>query len=64
MCFRPAQVTMTACPECGKPNKPVSKVCESCGATLPEPNIVTMDDDPSNPANAKRAAQQAAAPAA
>jgi len=66
MCFRPAQVLMTTCPECGKQNKPISKVCESCGAELPDATIMTADADPSNPVNAKRAAQQAAggAPAA
>lgn len=34
MCFRPAEVSMKTCPECGKVNKPVAVVCEACGAEL------------------------------
>ena len=34
MCFRPAEVQMNVCTECGKANKPIAKVCEQCGAPL------------------------------
>lgn len=34
MCFRPAEIQMNKCPECGKINKPIAKVCEECGAEL------------------------------
>ena len=34
MCFRPAEISMNTCPECGMNNKPIAKVCEGCGATL------------------------------
>ena len=34
MCFRPAEVSLKKCPECGKANKPIAKVCEACGAEL------------------------------
>lgn len=34
MCFRPAQIEMKNCPQCGKVNKPIAKVCEHCGAEL------------------------------
>lgn len=35
MCFRPAEIQMKKCPECGVNNTPVSKVCKECGAELP-----------------------------
>lgn len=44
MCFRPAEVSMKVCPECGKSNKPVSRVCESCGAEL-DNSIKDFDAD-------------------
>lgn len=44
MCFRPAEVQMNICPECGKANKPVAKVCEQCGAAL-EMKKVDFDAD-------------------
>lgn len=36
MCFRPADASigMNKCPECGKINKPIDKVCAQCGAEL------------------------------
>jgi len=34
MCFRPAEISMKNCPQCGKVNKPVATVCEDCGAEL------------------------------
>lgn len=34
MCFRPAEVSMKKCPNCGKTCKPVDKVCPDCGAEL------------------------------
>lgn len=34
MCFRPAEVQMNICKECGKANKPIASVCEQCGAPL------------------------------
>lgn len=34
MCFRPAEVVMKKCPECGTPNKPIATECAKCGAPL------------------------------
>lgn len=34
MCFRPAEISMKKCPQCGKSNKPVATVCEACGSEL------------------------------
>lgn len=34
MCFRPAEIQMKNCQQCGANNKPVATVCESCGAEL------------------------------
>ena len=34
MCFRPPEVGMKKCPQCGADNKPIAKTCESCGAAL------------------------------
>lgn len=36
MCFRPAEISMNTCPQCGKANKPIAKMCDSCGAPLGE----------------------------
>lgn len=44
MCFRPAQVEMNKCPECGAVNKPIAKECEKCGAAL-EIKHVGIDAD-------------------
>ena len=54
MCFRPAEVSMKVCPECGKNNKPVATVCEACGADLaagaPAPGAPTAPAAPGAPA--------------
>lgn len=39
MCFRPAEIQMKKCPECGASNTPVAKVCKECGATLPDEKV-------------------------
>lgn len=44
MCFRPAEIKMNECPQCGKNNKPIAKVCEACGAPL-EAVVVDFDAD-------------------
>ena len=53
MCFRPAEVSMKVCPECGKNNKPVATVCEACGADLaagaPAPGAPTAPAAPGAP---------------
>lgn len=46
MCFRPAEIKMNVCPQCGKNNKPIAKVCEECGAPL-EMQKVDFDADQS-----------------
>ncbi len=42
MCFRPTEMSMNECPECGASNKPIATVCEQCGAEL---NKVDIDFD-------------------
>lgn len=44
MCFRPAQISMKTCPQCGASNKPIATVCAQCGAAL-EVMRVDMDAD-------------------
>lgn len=39
MCFRPAEIEMKKCPECGANNTPVAKVCKQCGAELPDQQV-------------------------
>ena len=34
MCFRPAEVQLNKCPQCGKVNKPIDKTCVACGTEL------------------------------
>ena len=34
MCFRPAEISMKKCAQCGATNKPVATVCAQCGAPL------------------------------
>lgn len=36
MCFRPAEIGMNKCPQCGASNKPIATTCEACGAELPK----------------------------
>lgn len=36
MCFRPAEISMKKCPNCGADNKPIAKVCAQCGTPLEE----------------------------
>ena len=65
MCFRPAEIQMNACPHCGKPNKPIAKVCEACGGAL-ELKKADFDADQSKLDSANKVAAPAApsAPAA
>lgn len=46
MCFRPAEIEMNKCPQCGANNKPIAKECEKCGAPL-EMKKVGFDADQS-----------------
>lgn len=34
MCFRPTEISMKECPQCGANNKPIAKECAQCGAPL------------------------------
>lgn len=34
MCFRPAELQMNKCSECGTVNRPIDKECKKCGAAL------------------------------
>lgn len=34
MCFRPAEMSMNKCPQCGANNKPIATECSQCGAPL------------------------------
>ena len=34
MCFRPTEISMKKCPQCGADNKPIAKECAQCGAPL------------------------------
>lgn len=60
MCFRPAEVQMNKCPNCGKANKPIAKVCEECGTELDK---VSIDFD-ADQAKLDAAAQPPQAPGA
>ncbi|MDR1712636.1 MAG: zinc-ribbon domain-containing protein [Coriobacteriales bacterium] len=58
MCFRPAELSMNTCPECGKKNKPIAKVCEACGAALGvQQNVTCPICGMQNPATATTCAQ-------
>lgn len=65
MCFRPAQIEMNKCPQCGAANKPIAKECEKCGAPL-EMKKVDFDADQSNldAANTYQAPSAPSAPGA
>ena len=39
MCFRPAEMSMKVCPECGANNKPIATECASCGAPLAQMKV-------------------------
>ena len=39
MCFRPAEISMKKCPECGANNKPIATECAQCGAPLENKKI-------------------------
>ena len=39
MCFRPAEISMKKCPECGANNKPIATKCAQCGAPLENKKI-------------------------
>ena len=39
MCFRPAEISMKKCPECGADNKPIATECAQCGAPLENKKI-------------------------
>ncbi|MDR1358667.1 MAG: zinc ribbon domain-containing protein [Coriobacteriales bacterium] len=34
MCFRPAEIQLNKCPQCGKVNKPIARECAECGEPL------------------------------
>lgn len=65
MCFRPAEISMKTCPECGKANKPVATVCEACGAEL-DNTVKDFDADQASldSANTMGAPKAPAAPGA
>lgn len=39
MCFRPAEISMKKCPNCGANNKPIAKECAQCGAALADMKV-------------------------
>lgn len=39
MCFRPAEMSMKKCPECGANNKPIATECAQCGAPLEQMKV-------------------------
>lgn len=39
MCFRPTEMSMNVCPQCGASNKPIAKECAQCGAPLEKKKI-------------------------
>ena len=58
MCFRPAELNLNKCPQCGKVNKPTAKECSQCGAAL------TMNDLYADKGSLAEAPAAPAAPAA
>lgn len=44
MCFRPTEMSMNKCPQCGASNKPIAKECAQCGVPL-ERKKVDFDAD-------------------
>lgn len=44
MCFRPTEMSMNKCPQCGANNKPIATECAQCGAPL-EKMKVDFDAD-------------------
>lgn len=39
MCFRPAEMSMNKCPQCGANNKPIATECSQCGAPLKQMKV-------------------------
>ena len=39
MCFRPTEMSMKKCPQCGANNKPIATECAQCGAPLEQMKI-------------------------
>lgn len=39
MCFRPAEISMNKCPQCGAANKPIATECAQCGAPLKQVKV-------------------------
>ena len=39
MCFRPTEMSMNECPQCGAKNKPIATECAQCGAPLEQKRI-------------------------
>ena len=39
MCFRPAEMSMKACPKCGANNKPIATECAQCGEPLDQMKV-------------------------
>ncbi len=63
MCFRPAEVSMKKCPQCGKVNKPIATTCEACGAEL-DNAVKDFDADQANLDSAMKIPNAPKAPAA
>lgn len=62
MCFRPAEITMNKCPECGAACKPNERVCPKCGADVPFVKIDNAAQQAKFAAEANAAANAATAP--
>ena len=39
MCFRPTEMSMNKCPQCGANNKPIATECAQCGAPLEQMKV-------------------------
>lgn len=39
MCFRPTEMKMNKCPQCGANNKPIATECAQCGALLEQMKV-------------------------
>lgn len=39
MCFRPTEISMKKCPNCGANNKPIAKECAQCGTLLADMKV-------------------------
>lgn len=62
MCFRPAEIAMKKCSQCGATNKPVATECEKCGAPLDTEKTGFDADQPMTPGPSAPAAPGAPKP--